>query len=79
MTLDPPQDSGGETRAPANRRRPSLAPTRATRAQVSRQVSAIITRRAAAAGMSPESYFNEIVAGKAPRITRAEADLEPMT
>ena len=67
-----PQDSNGTTSTPAAPRRPS-------RAQVSRQVSAIINRRAAVAGMSPESYFNEIVAGKAPRITRAEADLEPMT
>jgi hypothetical protein len=46
---------------------------------VSRQVARIIARRAAAAGMSSASYFNEIVAGKAPRITRAEADLEPVT
>ena len=74
MTIDPPQDSGGETVAPANRRRPSRAPTRA---QVARQVSAIIARRAAVAGMSSKSYFKEIIAGNAPRITRAEADLEP--
>jgi hypothetical protein len=74
MTLDPPQDSAGETlaRAPANRRRP-------TRAQMSRQVSAIIDRRAAAAGMSSVNYFNEILAGNVPRITRAEANLEPTT
>ena len=75
MTIDPPQDSGGETLAPATRRRRI---TRA-RAQLSRQVSAIIARRAAVAGMSSKSYFSEIIAGNAPRITRAEADLEPMT
>jgi hypothetical protein len=78
MTLDPPQDSVGKTLAPANRHRPSGA-RRPTRAQVSRQVSAIITRRAAAAGMSSRSYFTQIIAGNAPRITRAEADLEPVT
>jgi hypothetical protein len=69
MTIDPPQHSGGGTLATANRRR-------VTRAQLSRQVSAVIARRAALAGMSPQSYFNEIIAGNAPRITRAEADLE---
>ena len=73
MTIDPPQDSAGETLPPANQRR------RITRAQLSRQVSAIIARRAAVAGMSSKSYFSEIIAGNAPRITRAEADLEPMT
>jgi hypothetical protein len=77
MTIHPPQDSGGETlaAAAANRRRPP----RPTRAQVSRQVSAIINRRAAASGMSSINYFNEILAGNAPRITRAEADLKPIT
>ena len=78
MMLDPPQGPDGETLAPAvaNQRRPTRA---RSRAQVSRQVSAILTRRAAAAGMSPGIYFNEIIAGNAPRITRAEADLEPLT
>ena len=73
MKIEPPQGSDAETLAlaSANRRRPS-------RAQVSRQVLAIIARRAAVAGMSSESYFKEIIAGNAPRITRAEADLEPM-
>ena len=74
MTLDPPKDPRSD---PASK---TLAPADAQqRARTSRQVSAIIARRAAAAGLSPGSYFNEILAGHAPRITRAEADLEPMT
>jgi hypothetical protein len=73
MTLDPPNDPASKTLAPTN------AQQRSARARTSRQVSAIIARRAAAAGLSPGSYFNEILAGHAPRITRAEADLEPMT
>jgi len=77
MTLDPPQHPDAETIAPTAVDRPR--PRRLTRAQVSRQVSAIIARRAAAAGMSSINYFNEIIAGNAPRITRAEADREPMT
>jgi hypothetical protein len=66
MTIDPPE-------AQPERQKPL------SRAQVSRQVAGIIARRASAAGMSSAKYFREIIAGRAPRISRAEADREPVT
>jgi len=45
--------------------------------KTSRKVRAIITRRATAAGLSDIAYFREIIAGRAPRITRLEAAREP--
>ena len=40
------------------------------------QVGAILTRRAVSAGLSDSDYLREIKAGRAPRITRAEASRE---
>jgi hypothetical protein len=42
------------------------------------RVAAVIARRACAAGLSDVAYFGEIVAGRAPRITRAEVAREPL-
>jgi len=41
-------------------------------------VLAVIRRRAHLIGMTDEKYFREIIAGRAPRITRAEAAREPL-
>ena len=48
------------------------------RSRTSMKVRAIIARRAVAAGLSELNYFREIIAGRAPRITRLEAAREPM-
>ena len=39
------------------------------------RVAAVITRKAKVAGMSDAAYFREIIGGRAPRITRAEAGI----
>jgi hypothetical protein len=58
-------------------RRPSGVATAAWATRRTRkQVAAIIKRRAALAGMADAVYFREIIDGRAPRITRAEAALE---
>ena len=50
----------------------------AARSRLSSGVRAVITRRATAAGMCDVNYFREIIAGRAPRITRLEAAREPL-
>ena len=45
---------------------------RITREQASARVAAIIARRAHAAGLTEATYFRQIIAGRAPRITRSE-------
>ena len=49
----------------------------AARSELSKRVRAIIVRRAKAAGLSDVDYFREIIAGRAPRVTRLEASREP--
>ena len=49
-----------------------------TRSRLSRGVRAVITRRALAVGLCDADYFREIIAGRAPRITRLEAAREPL-
>jgi hypothetical protein len=44
--------------------------------ELSRGVRAVIVRRAKAIGLSDVAYFHEIIAGRAPRITRLEASRE---
>jgi len=44
--------------------------------ELSKRVRAIIVRRAKVAGLSDVAYFHEIIAGRAPRITRQEASGE---
>ena len=53
-------------------------PTSATRSRLSNGVRAVIARRAVAAGISDFDYFREIIAGRAPRVTRLEAAREPL-
>ena len=48
------------------------------RSEISQRVLAVIRRRAQLIGMTDEKYFREIIAGRAPRITRAEAAREPL-
>jgi hypothetical protein len=47
------------------------------RSELSKRVRAIIVHRATAAGLSDIAYFREIIAGRAPRITRQEAARDP--
>ena len=54
-------------------------PRAATRSRLSDGVRAVIARRAVIAGMSEVDYFREIIAGRAPRVTRLEAAREPLT
>jgi hypothetical protein len=49
----------------------------ADRLKVSARVGAIISRRAVAAGLSDGDYFREIIAGRAPRITKVDVVREP--
>ena len=53
-------------------------PTSVTRSRLSNGVRAVIARRAVAAGISDVQYFHEIIAGRAPRVTRLEAAREPL-
>ena len=48
------------------------------RTDTAARVAAIIARRAGEAGLSNIAYFTEILSGRAPRITRAEAAREPV-
>jgi hypothetical protein len=43
------------------------------RRELSKRVAAVITRKAKDAGLSDAAYFREIMDGRAPRITQAEA------
>ena len=61
----------GAARSPA-------AATAVDRSDTAARVAALITRRARVAGLSDAAYFAEIIAGRAPRITRAEAASEPL-
>ena len=49
----------------------------AQRRKESARVKAIIARRAVAVGLSDLDYFREIIAGRAPRITKVEVVREP--
>ena len=81
----PPPALGGET--PGTMGAPPLSLTTAATATIpvvvalsdtARRVAAVIARRARAAGLTDANYFAEIIAGRAPRITRAEAASEPL-
>ena len=62
---------------PAERSSVSPVPASATkRSELAERVAAVITRKAKVAGMSDAAYFREIMSGRAPRITRAEAQRE---
>ena len=60
--------------------RPPLAAaaTVVDRSDTAARVAAVIARRARVAGLSDAAYFREIIAGRAPRITRSEAASEPL-
>ena len=64
--------------AAAARAARSLAATTKDRNEAAARVAAVISRRARVAGLSDAAYFGEIIAGRAPRVTRAEAALEPL-
>ena len=46
------------------------------RSPIADRVAAVITRKARQAGMSDAAYFRQIMDGKAPRITAAEAGIQ---
>lgn len=58
--------------------RPPAGATIVGHSDTAARVAAVIARRARVAGLSDAAYFAEIIAGRAPRITRAEAASEPM-
>ena len=47
------------------------------RGETAARVAALINRKAKVAGLSDAAYFREIIAGRVPRITRAEAGMGP--
>ena len=54
----------------------AAVPVVVVRSDTAARVAAVITRRARVAGLTDADYFAEIMAGRAPRITRAEAASE---
>ena len=58
---------------PSPDNQPPFAPGLTRRIDMANRVAAVITRKAKIAGLTDVAYFREIMAGRVPRITRAEA------